>query len=658
MECNAYMQNKQSGLAPADKFVISKASVHNGRGYIRYLHDEIISESAAFDIKESKCILVFVPRRAAGKEILLTIFDKNKKSVVYEIKAGLSFYNIEYDYAKINLACADLCAGLYYFAIELDSFLYRAYCHKDADEFILNEFESHPDFQLSVSDFKYEEPKNIFGGVIYHIFVDRFSKTRNKYNESLCNYVKDWYSPLPNYPRKSGDEIKNDYFYGGTINGIINKLNYLKKLGVTALYLSPIFESPSNHKYDTSDYFVVDKGFGGEIALKRLIKKAHEIQISIILDGVFNHTGDDSVYFNKYGRYESCGAFRSKDSEYADWYSFTEFPNEYRSWWGIKILPKLNLDNEKCRNFFIGNGGVIEKYARLGIDGMRLDVADELSDEFISDIKEKLCEYNNASVLYGEVWEDASCKSAYGKIKEYFLGKELDGVMNYPIRKGIISYLRDKKCDKLFYALTDIINNAPKRIRDTQMNLLGSHDTERILTALSGELSSGLDSESLFSKRMTPTEIKIGTARVKSAYTILATIPGIPSIYYGDEAGMEGYNDPFNRLPFPWNDINEEMLSYYTLINGIRNKHNVYKRGEFRLLHLDIDFLAFSRYNTNDKYVYLTLYNNSSQDMMISAAYPLLDLLTSKRVTSFKLAKEEAIILKALSREAIYVDSI
>ena len=658
MECNAYMQNRQSGLTPAEKFRINIKSTINRRGYIRYLHDKIMSESAAFDIKEEKSILIIVPRKAAGEEIVLSIFDKNKKDLVYETKAGLSFYDTEYDCTTINLEGTDLGAGLYFFCLKLQSSLYSAYCHRDNNEFILKEFNSTPDFQLSVSDFKYDEADNKLGGVIYHIFVDRFSKTKNIYNERRENYVKNWYAPLPDYPKKQGDNIKNDYFFGGTIYGIINKLDYLKKLGVTMLYLSPIFESPSNHKYDTADYFIVDKGFGGEKALKNLIKKAHEINIAIIIDGVFNHTGDDSVYFNKYGRYKSIGAFESIDSEYADWYTFTEFPNEYRSWWGIKILPKLNLNNEKCKNFFVGKGGVIEKYARLGIDGIRLDVADELSDEFISEIKSKIYEFDKSSVLYGEVWEDASNKTAYGKIKEYFLGKELDGVMNYPIRKGIISYIREKKSEDLFYALTNIINNAPKRIRDMQMNLLGSHDTERILTALAGETSIELDNETLSNKKMTSKEREVGIKRLKSAYAILATIPGIPSIYYGDEAGMEGYNDPFNRLTFPWNNVNAELHAHYTLINNLRHKYSVYKRGEYRLLHLDIDFLAFSRYNTNDKYVYLTLYNNSSHEMMISSAYPTLNLLTNINAASHKLANEEAIVLKALARHVIYVDPI
>lgn len=192
---------------------------------------------------------------------------------------------------------------------------------------------------------------------------------------------------MPEYPAYPGAPLKNNRFYGGTLLGIIDKLEYIRSLGVDTIYLSPIFDAASNHKYDTADYMSVDSMFGGEKAFKALIKKAHEYGIGIILDGVFNHTGSDSIYFNKYGHYKTLGAYQSKKSKYYSWYDFKNYPDEYTAWWGIDILPRIHPDKPDCRKYFVGKDGVIAKYASMGIDGFRLDVADELSDDFIAEIK-------------------------------------------------------------------------------------------------------------------------------------------------------------------------------------------------------------------------------------------------------------------------------
>ena len=280
-------------------------------------------------------------------------------------------------------------------------------------------------------------------------------------------------------------------------------------------------------------------------------------------------------------------------------------------------------------------------------------MADELSDDFISEIKKRLNRHNKKSVLYGEVWEDASNKIAYDVRKKYFLGKELDGVMNYPIRTGIIDFLTAKNPESLMYALTDIIDNAPKRVRDMQMNLLGTHDTERILTVLGGERSEGRSNEYLSKKKMNDLERGIAKRRLRMAYTILATVPGIPAIFYGDEAGLEGYHDPFNRMPYPWGHEDHKLISFYKRIGAIRREHDVYKEGGFNLLYLDEDTLAFERFD--DEYSYITFVNNTNLSRRVEFSETALALASDgEEKTSFDLQAYTAQIFK--TKRHNYID--
>jgi glycosidase len=398
----------------------------------------------------------------------------------------------------------------------------------------------------------------------------------------------------------------------------------------------------------------VDEAFGGNDALKALIEAAHRKGIKIILDGVFNHTGADSLYFNRYSTYDSLGAYQSKESPYYSWYDFQNFPNEYTCWWDIEILPRINVQNHSCSDFFVCKKGVIKKYADMGIDGFRLDVVDELGDNFIEKIKSTLGNINNASILYGEVWEDASNKIAYSTRKRYYLGSELDGVMNYPIRRGIIDYLAEQKTDSLNYALTEVTRNAPERIMHAQMNLLGTHDTERILTVLAADKAAGYSNSELSKKRMTKAQRTLGIRRLKLAYTILATLPGIPAIFYGDEAGLEGYGDPFNRMPYPWGHEDKDILDFYQKIGIIRRENDVYSQGEFILNHLDRDILVFTR--KNDKIAITTVVNNSQKPISLNFSGIAKAQITPKSRKEFSLKPLSAEIYKAKVGDTLTVD--
>ncbi len=485
-------------------------------------------------------------------------------------------------------------------------------------------------FQLTVTDFLYAEPTWLLGGVIYHVFVDRFAKggAVPKREDAIIN--SDWEGGIPQYPAYPGAPLPNNEFFGGTLWGVVGKLPYLASLGVRCLYLSPIFEAYSNHKYDTGDYRKIDAMFGGEEAFSHLIEEAASYGIRLLLDGVFNHTGDDSVYFNRYGRYAGVGAYQSERSPYYDWYRFSRYPDEYTAWWGISILPRIHpSESESCREFFVGGEGVVASYARRGIGGFRLDVVDELSDDFVSDIRARLAKEGSDCVLYGEVWEDASNKVAYGVRKSYYGGRELDGVMNYPLREGLIAYFRGGETEKLAYALCEVLPNMPKRIADLTMNLLGTHDTVRILTALAGEDPWGHTNSELAVLRLSKEERGRGIRLLKMAYLTLATLPGIPTVYYGDEVGLEGYADPFNRRPFPWHRTEKTLLEEYRRIGALRRHERVYRRGEFTLLHLSKRCLIFAR--SSRRRTLFTVINRAGEPLSLFFEKEVCEVLGKKQ---------------------------
>lgn len=578
-------------------------------------------------------IETFLPRRMGTGAAFLTYAPDGRRPR----RLPLRFERIDGEYDVFSLSLREDTPGLYFFGVTVDTPSGRFYSDRDAcgRGMRLIPGEGGRAYQFTVYAPAHKTPGWLLGGTIYHIFVDRFARGRHPVpvrEDAVLN--PDWENGTPEYPAYPGAFLQNNEFFGGTLYGICEKLPYLRTLGVRCLYLSPVFTAYSNHKYDTGDYLHIDPMFGGEEAFTRLLREAARHGIRVILDGVFNHTGADSLYFNKNGRYPSIGAYQSEDSPYYDWYRFRHFPDQYACWWNIPILPRIHPDESpSCRRYFVGEDGVIAHWAEAGIAGMRLDVADELSDGFIADIKTRLCEKQNDSVLYGEVWEDASNKTAYGQRKHYYLGRELDGVMNYPLRTGILSYLRNGDPSALSYALNEVLPNMPKSAADLAMNLLGTHDTSRALTALAGPLPEGKSNDELASLRLSREERAHGLRLLCMAWTALATLPGVPAIYYGDEAGMEGYSDPFNRRPYPWHRQDKTLLAHYRRVAFLR-QDPLYRDAKFRLLHLDKEALIFSRYDS--RRVLLTVLNRSASAKEIVFSRPGRALLAAQAQSSGK----------------------
>ena len=417
-------------------------------------------------------------------------------------------------------------------------------------------------------------------------------------------------------------------------------------MGVTTLYLSPVFKAYSNHKYDTGDYMQVDEMFGGEAALDHLIERAKQYGMRLILDGVFNHTGDDSRYFNRYGKYDSIGAYQSAQSPYYGWYCFDAFPHSYRSWWGIEILPKINPDSEACRYFLAGKGGVAEAYIKKGIGGWRLDVADELSDAFLDLLRTTVKQASDGEgIIIGEVWENAADKVAYGKRRRYFRGEQLDSVMNYPLRNAILSLVKDKDAEAFYNGLSELYASYPKTVCDSLMNLLGTHDTERILSVLADDEIGEMDNATLSKHKMSRAARRRGVDLLKIASTLQYTVFGVPSLFYGDEVGMEGGHDPFCRMPFPWGNEDGELLSHYRKLGEIRRAHRCFSDGGFSFLAAHGGFVAYERYTQEERIVIAA--NCGYEAVSLEMDDPSIDLLCGQSFGKvISVAPESVRILK------------
>ena len=460
-----------------------------------------------------------------------------------------------------------------------------------------------PSYQITVHKEDLTTPHWFKEAVMYQIFVDRFY---NGYADGRIMHTKpnstiytDWWEDIPVYNRdpETGKIISYDFF-GGNLYGVLKKLPYLKELGISVIYLNPIFESPSNHKYDTSDYKKIDPMFGDNELFQTLCKEAKKLGIAIVLDGVFSHTGSDSIYFNKEGNYPEVGAYQSQKSPYYPWYRFTRYPDLYECWWGIDTLPNVNEMEPSYQNFIIYDKDSVLKYwLKLGAKGWRLDVADELPDEFIRNFYAVLKETDPEAVLIGEVWEDASNKVSYGKLRGYLLGDELDSVMNYPFRNILLDYvLGRREAQETNLALMQLFENYPRQHFYSLMNLIGSHDVPRVLTLLGDappEHTISKEDQASFS--LSPEKRELAIKRLKLMSLFQMTFPGVPCIYYGDEAGVEGYSDPLNRRTYPWGREERELLAWYKKIIALRNKHDVLKTGEWIPLYAQGPIFAFLR---------------------------------------------------------------
>ena len=452
-------------------------------------------------------------------------------------------------------------------------------------------------WQLSCVPADFHTPDWSQGAAIYQVFPDRFCKAGQcDLAGKLEPYTihENWEDEVAWQPNEKGEILNND-FYGGNFRGIEEKMDYIASLGTTILYLNPISKSFSSHRYDTGDYKTPDPMLGTMEDFTRMCHAAHERGIKVILDGVFSHTGSDSLYFDKNRTFGGNGAYCTQDSPYYSWYQFRNWPEDYRSWWGFNTLPTINkMDPAFVEYIITGQDSVVAHWLKAGCDGFRLDVADELPTEFLTLLKKRIREIRPDALLMGEVWEDASNKWSYGSCRRYFADGQLDSVMNYPFRTAILNFLRGQDDGRgLENTVMTIAENYPREVLLSNMNLLSSHDSPRILTALVDDFNGSREEKAV--RHLSDEQLETALERLHLAAFLQYTLPGSPSIYYGDEVQMEGYNDPFNRRPYPWGKENTALLDYYRQLGALRKELAPLRLGNVRFFQASEGKVGFER---------------------------------------------------------------
>ena len=434
-------------------------------------------------------------------------------------------------------------------------------------------------------------------GVTYQIFPDRFRRTGTPDVSGMVGrrWLHESWDDQPVFRPDEDGQITNRDFFGGSLAGITEKLDYLQSLSVTTLYLNPIFEAASNHRYDTADYRAIDPLLGDEETFRTLCREAHKRGMRVMLDGVFNHTGSRSRYFNADGFYPELGAAQSQDSPYYDWYSFHPWPTDYDAWWGVKTLPAVNEQRPAYRQFiFKGEDSVVRHWLRCGADGWRLDVADELPGDFIAGIRRAIEDEKPDGYLLGEVWEDGSNKVAYSQRRRYLLGRETHGLMNYPLRTALLRWLGGGNATEFRESMETLRANYPPTAFYGAMNFLGTHDTPRILTLLGAEhIPAAKEERAAFA--LSPAQLARGRAKLRLAGMLLYGFPGSPTLFYGDEAGMQGFEDPLNRGTYPWGREDTGLLDFFRALGRLRKERRSLQSGSLTYIYAQGGGLVITR---------------------------------------------------------------
>ncbi|MBP7401381.1 MAG: glycoside hydrolase family 13 protein [Clostridia bacterium] len=464
-------------------------------------------------------------------------------------------------------------------------------------------------FQITVYSDHFDTPEWLRGAVVYQVFPDRFARAASRppiaYDvvgyRSERIFHEDWNEDVDWRGRPETGYIACDFF-GGSLRGIEEHLDYIEGLGATVLYLNPVFEARSNHRYDTADYSRIDPLLGTREDLASLCESARRRGIRVLLDGVFSHTGADSVYFNRLKRYPEIGAYQEATGEgrsrYTSWYTIRNKGGSlhYDSWWGFPELPTVSKDDLSYRAFILGEDGIVRQWLRLGVSGWRLDVSDELPDAFLRDIRRSARQETPDAAILGEVWEDASNKVSYGSFRDFAFGTTHDSVTGYPFRLSLLGWLGYRiDAYRMVNELETIRENYPAPLFHCVMNLIGSHDVPRALTVLSGHPDPG-DRDRQAAVRLTPEERERGTDRLRLAAAFQVVYPGAPSVYYGDETGMEGFRDPFNRRTFPWEKTETDLSDWFSLVFTLRRSMPVLRTGDLEIKAETPDLVRMRRF--------------------------------------------------------------
>lgn len=558
----------------------------------------------------------------------------------------------EFSYFETELELATQAIYHYYFSFEANgNFYYHKRFNKTGNQSITKE----ECWKMSVN---FEVPEWAQGAVMYHIFVDRYRRGSKEPLEKMPNRkIHDTWDEGPVLgPDENG--LWNVDFYGGDLKGIEETLSYLKKLGVDIIYLSPIVRSQSNHRYDTADYFEVDPYAGTNEALKELCDAAHKKGMKVILDAVFNHTGNDSKYFNEFGTYDTVGAYQSESSEYNDFYKkhWNNGRMEFAYWWGMKNLPECDGNSPKWKNYILGDGGVIDYWFSLGIDGLRLDVADELTDEFIEGIRIAAKRNKQDAFIIGEVWKNPM-RMNRGYIES---GKGMDTVMNYLLVDALIRYFKYSDVRKLNNIVREIFTEYPEGAINSLMNFTSTHDISRAIEIFAcqtefqkfGEWAWNLLDENVDWARahnLTARQYKFGKNLMKTYMCALAFFPGTFSIFYGDEVGMRGAGNLANRGPYPWGRRDKDTLEFFRELLKVRKNEAFLKKADFRIVAVNCEQLIYERFEGDNKLLVAVSRTHKHTSLELPEEYRESKVILSKKdCTKTSLEPFGAIVLKKI----------
>lgn len=500
--------------------------------------------------------------------------------------------------------------------------------------------QQHKVWQITVFCKDYQVPSWLTGAVFYQIFPDRFARDKdfttarfeaNNWPERI--FHENWDEDVDFRGKLETGYLACD-FYGGSLNGIRERLDELVELGIDAIYLNPVFKARSNHRYDTGDYEQIDPLLGTEKDFRDLCNTAAAAGIKVILDGVFSHTGADSRYFNKLDRYQEAGAYQEVSggnlSRYSSWYTFHRKRDQvyYDSWWGFTDLPCVNEHDLSFQEYIAGEKGILRKWLRLGASGWRLDVSDELPDDFLRLLRKTVKQENTQAILMGEVWEDASSKISYGSYRDFLFGRTHDNIMGYPFQQAVLGWLSGQyPAEKVKNILETLQEHYPLPAFYSSYNLISSHDIPRAITVLAGVEDPGSREEQA-RRWLDENERSKAEKLLELAFLIQVIYPGIAVVYYGDEIGMEGFRDPFNRRTFPaGSSRNSQLRQRFCDLGRMRRKWPVLRSGFSRIVAAKNDCLVICRYLTDGKDAFgirqygprhiLAAINRSGQDASI-----------------------------------------
>lgn len=473
-------------------------------------------------------------------------------------------------------------------------------------------------FKLSIN---YQAPDWAKGSTMYHIFVDRFYRNPQLNITPIAGRTfNNWSSPPVLGPNENGDW--NVDFYGGNLLGVTEKLDYIRDLGIDIIFLSPILFGQSNHLYDTIDYELIDPYLGSKEDLSKLCDEVHSRGMHIILDGVYNHTGNRSRYFDQFDEYGN-GAYNHPDSPYRDFYKKSWHNNTifYHFWWGQQNLPECDTNSTSWRNYITGVGGIIDQLFSCGIDGLRLDVADELSDPMIHDIKAAILRNKPDGFLIGEVW-----KNPMRMDRQYM--NYMHSVMNYLLTDALIRFYKYRDVNKLTDVMNQILTEYPSDTMLTLMNFTSTHDISRLVNLFScnvfnpskewaWDMDCSNSSEFVKSYTLSLESYEFGVKMLKSYIVALAFLPGIFSIFYGDEVGLQGLHNLANRASFPWTNEDIDLLEYFKNMLKVRNSNQFLRQANCKVREISVQHFVYERFLDNDDI--LVIASRTHHDSEISA---------------------------------------